>query len=183
MLSKLNANALHFALFPNSTKSPDELLRMVKLIMKEPYAKKIDLLKLCTLDNRTPLVFLATHPALQSQLCDEQQLQAIKDLTALFRRPINDKKQILVILDYVARRQKITHFDHLLPLLEQASVETAQQMLHLACRHGNATFLEWLMNDGRLGNYLNQRDYAGYTPLLTATFYDSQNCVEKLLQV
>jgi len=161
--------------------------------MKEPSARNKDLINLCTLDNRTPLVFLACHPALQpgppvnqTRLQQQSSLtkeQAVEKLMTRFSNETKDKNQILATFDMIARRHQLQKFDHLQCLVEVSSPKIQKQILHLVCRHDNVAFLRWLIDQGKLKEHLNTADYAGYTPLLTATFYKSENCVEELIKV
>jgi hypothetical protein len=152
--------------------------------MKQPSAHKEDLINLCMLDNRTPLVFLACHPALKPpQLDNEIEKQARKNLMKMFTEKIKDKDQILATFDMIARRRQLQQFDHLQRLVEVSSPEIQKQILHLVCRHDNVALLSWLINRKEFKEHLNTADYAGYTPLLTATFYNSENCVEELIKV
>ena len=158
--------------------------------MKQASAIEKDLMNLCTLDNRTPLVFLAFHPCLQYQRSSggvqqekSVQEQAAIDLMALFTEHIKDEKQILVTFDMIARRHQLHQFNHLRSLVNKSSLAIQGQILHLACRHNNATFLKWLLSQELLVKHLNTVDYAGYTPLLTATFYKAKECVEVLNKV
>ena len=147
--------------------------------------KKKKFLNLCTLDNRTPLVFLASHPALQFQspTSDMQKEQARDNLIEIFTENINDKKQILVTFDMIARRRHFQQFEHLHHLIRASPPEIRAQILHLVCCHDNVNLLKWLISQGQLKEYLNAPDHAGYTPLLTATFYESKECVTELLKV
>jgi ankyrin repeat protein len=78
-------------------------------------------------------------------------------------------------------------FDHLQPLISKAcKFDIIGQLVHFPCRYNNIDFLKWLIDWLRQNNILytlNERDHAGYTPLLTAVFYRSKECVEYLLQV
>jgi hypothetical protein len=161
--------------------------------MEQSSAQKKDLLNLCMLDNRTPLVFLACHPVLQSvsfvnQTRQQQQSsspeeQAVEKLMAWFSAQTKDENQILATFDMIARRHQLQKFDHLQYLVQRCSFHIRKQILHLVCRHDNAAFLRWLIDKGGLKEHLNTADYAGYTPLLTATFYKSENCVQELIKV
>jgi hypothetical protein len=184
ILSKLNASVLHFVFFPGNTTNPKELDSMVEYITKQPSAQKKDLVNLCTLDNMTPLVFLACHPALKPpQSGNEIEEKARKNLMKMFTKKIKEEKQILLIFNLIARRRQLQQFDHLQHFVAVSSREIQEQMLHLACRHDNVLFLRWLINQEELKEHLNTVDYAGYTPLLTATFYNSENCVRELIKV
>jgi hypothetical protein len=187
VLSKLNASVLHFTLFPGNTESAKELHSMVEFIMEQPLANEKDLLNLCTLDNRTPLVFLVCHPALKipPSVNGSQDQKARKDLMKMFTENIKDKRQILLAFDLIAQRRQLQYFEHWQSLItiKASSLIIPGQILHLVCRHDNATLLKWLMNQKILREHLNTADYAGYTPLLTATFYNSEKCVKELIQV
>jgi len=160
---------------------------------KQSTEKKKELLNLCTLDNRAPLVFLACHPALQpgplvNQTQQQQQLsltkeQAVKELMTWFSNNTKDENQILATFDMVAQRRQVHQFDHLQYLVQRCSFRIRKQILHLVCRHDNVDFLRWLIDQEELKEHLNTADYAGYTPLLTATFYNSNKCVEELIKV
>jgi hypothetical protein len=194
VLSKLNASVLHFVFFPGNTTDPGELNSMVEYIRKKQSTEKNkELLNLCMLDNRTPLVFLACHQALQlgppvNQTQQQQKSsltkeQAVEELMAWFSKETKDENQILATFDMIARRYQLQKFDHLKYLVQRCSFHIRKQILHIVCRHDNDAFLGWLINQGELKEHLNTADYAGYTPLLTATFYNSKKCVEKLIKV
>ncbi len=101
----------------------------------------------------------------------------------MFTVEIKDERQILVTFDMIARRRQLKQFNHLLSLLNKSLPPIQEQLLHLACRHNNADFLKWLLSQEQLVKHLNTADYAGYTPLLTATFYNAKECVEVLINV
>ena len=185
ILTKLKASVLHLALFPGNTTSSVELLSIVELIMKQPSVKRKDLFNLCTLDNRVPLVFLASHPAITSppSVDIEKEHQARKDLMEMFIKNTKDKRQVLYIFDLIARRNQLNDFNYLQSLVTVSSPQIRAQILHLVCRHDNVDFLIWLMKQEEFKEHLNTAGYAGYTPLLTATFYKSEECVKKLIKV
>ncbi|CAF1527151.1 unnamed protein product [Adineta ricciae] len=195
VLSKLNLNVLHFALLPVNPMNAEELDSFVTYILKQSEAKT-KLLDHCTLDNRTPLVFLAFHPAMiRSALVDKKEgQQAAKDsLMKTFTENITNKKQILLVFDMVARRKQPQQFDHLKHLLEISISKYEKQrfhdpwpypgqILHLACRHNNVDLLRWLLNEPKAKEYCFTVNKAGYTPLLTAVFYNAKTCVEELIK-
>ena len=57
------------------------------------------------------------------------------------------------------------------------------QILHLACCHNNVDLLRWLLNEPNVKEYCFTANSAGYTPLLTAVFYNAETCVEELIKV
>lgn len=163
--------------------------------MKLPKVRENDLINLCTLDNTTPLVFLALYLALQpvpsvdqtrqqqKSFSSENRSAAANKLMEEFSVKTKDQNQILVAFDMIARRHNLQNFDHLQYLVRRCSAHIRKQILHLACRHDNAPFLKWLISQEELREHLNTADYAGYTPLLTATFHNSENCVKELVSV
>jgi hypothetical protein len=193
VLSKLNASVLHFTFFPGNTTNPIELDFMVKYIMEKSSTKNKGLINLCMLDNRAPLVFLACHPALQpgpsvnqtrqQQESSSQKEKVVEKLMTLFSGKTKDENQILATFDMIARRHQLQKFDHLQCLVQRCSFRIQKQILHLVCRHDNVAFLRWLIHQKELKEHLKTPDYAGYTPLLTATFYKSENCVKELINV
>jgi hypothetical protein len=182
-LSILNANVLHYALFSGSSQSLEELCSMIELIDKSP--KDVDLFNCRTLDNQTPVVFLASHsllelPSLENPMCELE--KTVNDLINKFTKTITKlQEQILLTFDIVARRCRLKRFNQLKILVKKSSMSTRKQVVHLACRYNNETFLEWLLDQDELKGFRNTYNDVGFTPLLTATFYNSQKCVEKLL--
>jgi ankyrin repeat protein len=64
-------------------------------------------------------------------------------------------------------------------LASQYNPTAPEQLAHLACQYNHHALLQWLIETQKVG--FNEKDYAGYTPLLTAVFYRSTKCVEILL--
>ncbi|CAF0748386.1 unnamed protein product [Adineta steineri] len=184
-LSKLNASVLHFAVHSANPMNAEQILSLVTYIMDQPSAQKKDLLNLCTLDNMTPLVFVASHPAITraSSKGKNAAEQKFKDaLIEIFTRNVKDEEQIIIVFDVIARRKHHQEFDHLKCLLEVSSLENQEQLVHVACRHDNASLLEWLLNQPELKKHSISTNQAEYTPLLTATFYNSKNCVKDIIE-
>ncbi|CAF4102655.1 unnamed protein product, partial [Adineta steineri] len=185
-LTKLNANILHFAVFPVNQLNAEQLYSLVDHISNEPLVIKKDLFNLYTLDNRTPLVFLASHPAItysSSNDPNDKQLKSKKALMTLFTEKMQlftektkDQTQILVVFDMIARRKQCQQFDHLEYLFGKATPQIQEQIIHLACRYDNKVLLRWLMNTLESEEYFAKTNSAQYTPLLTAIFYNSMAC-------
>ena len=187
MLSKLRANALHFALFPVPIENLDEFFGIIDHITgKAP--SDIDLYQGRTLDNRTPFAFLASHPSLQFSEATKNTSSSAQNKVEFnvrkFYGKTNDKDQILVAFDMIAQRCRITNFDHLKCLINDRSHGNSlkYQLLHIACRHDNSGLLKWLLQFPELSMGLGEHKDADYTPLLTATFYSSKGCIDVLLQ-
>ncbi|CAF4455508.1 unnamed protein product, partial [Rotaria sp. Silwood2] len=53
--------------------------------------------------------------------------------------------------------------------------------LHIACKYNRIDILQMLINYQNEKLNLEVRDYQGYTPLLTASYFDHQNCIRILL--
>ncbi|CAF3715438.1 unnamed protein product [Adineta steineri] len=179
VLTKLNASILHFAVFPVNPMNAEELNCLVKFIMEQLLAKDKDFFNLCTLDNRKPLVFLASHPAItHSSLNDPNgNQQAFKDtLMTLFTNRTTVETQFLVVFDMVARRKQCQQFDHLENLFGKATPQIQEQIVHLACRYDNAVLLQWLIKRLKPKAHSSMTNCAEYTPLLTAIFYNSVAC-------
>ena len=175
-VSKLNANVLHFALIPGSNQSINDLCSMIKLITdKSPNTK--DLFNYRTVDNRTPLVFLASHPAFNQQNADSN--AEIKGIMEKFIDSIAaDPQQILLAFDMVAQRHQLKKYDHLKLLVDKSNDQMREEIACLACRYDNVKFFDWILQ------YINRKlDFAGFTSLFTATFYNAEECVKRLLQV
>ncbi|CAF0792131.1 unnamed protein product [Adineta steineri] len=185
VLSKFNASVLHFAVFPVNPINAEQLYSLVEYITNEPLAKEKDFFNLCTLDNRTPLVFLAAHPAItRPSSIDQKEGQQIFKyaLMKIFIDTTKDKTQILIVFDMVARRRQCQPFDHLEHLFEISSPEIKEQIIHLACRYDNVALLRWLINRPAPKGYTSKINCAEYTPLLTAIFYNSIACVQELIK-
>ncbi|CAF1104808.1 unnamed protein product [Adineta steineri] len=184
-LTKVNASVLHYSVLSVNPMNAEELLTLVKYIKKKSSKQSKDLLNLCTLDNMTPLVFVASHPAMtrpSSNGKKEAQQKSMNSLMEIFTENVKDEEQIIIVFDVIARRKHHQEFDHLKCLLEVSSPENQEQLVHVACRHDNASLLEWLLNQQELKEHSISTNQAEYTPLLTATFYNSKNCVEMMIK-
>jgi hypothetical protein len=163
--------------------------------------KTKNLARACTLDNRTPLVSAVCHPAITENIIQElvNAMQISPDDNAIHfivnQSPVEwdtFRTQIIMAIAHVAR-QVFSNYDHLRPIVQVCPLEVCQQLIHFPCRYNNRKLLEWLLKQPLLNSdsatsknsisILNGRDHAGYTPLLTAVFYGSTNCIEYLLQV
>jgi hypothetical protein len=153
-----------------------------------------------TLDNRTPLVVAICHPEITKEIIRDL-LNHMKDNSADFFNQTSQERnvyqtQIFIAIEQVARQKRSKNYDYLTPVLEVCNVDTFNQLFHFPCRYNNVNLLQWLIEQSsRFNNTtihrtqtskkfdLNIRDHAGYTPLLTAVFYGSTECVTYLLQV
>jgi ankyrin repeat protein len=144
---------------------------------------------MCTIDNRTPLVFAVCHPEITKEI--------IQDLLNFMTNDSKDldQNQIFITIGQVAK-QSLNSYDILTPVLDACNSHTFNQLLHFSCRYNNYNLLKWLIqppsevNNQRKSRVwipkdldLNVKDHAGYTPLLTAAFYSSTECVDYLLMV
>jgi ankyrin repeat protein len=57
----------------------------------------------------------------------------------------------------------------------------AENCLHIACKYNRTDVLQILINSQNENMDLEVRDYQGYTPLLTASYFNHQDCVRILL--
>jgi hypothetical protein len=153
--------------------------------------KQPNLALMCTLDNRTPLVFALCHPQITKEI-----IQVILKSMTSNSGDFLDQTQIFVAIGEVARQKKITSYDHLKPVLDVCDDNTFNQLFHFPCRYNNDSLLYWLIKESSKSKNqatrqartfenvsLNVGDHARYTPLLTAVFYRSIKCVRYLLQV
>ncbi|CAF3957716.1 unnamed protein product [Adineta steineri] len=181
-LTKVNASVLHYSVLPINPMNAEELLTLVKYIKKKSSKQSKDLLNLCTVDNMTPLVFVASHPAITRSSSNdkkEAQQKSKNSLMEIFTENVKDEEQIIIVFDVIARRKHHQEFDHLKCLLEVSSPENQEQLVHVACRHDNASLLEWLLNQQELKEHSVSTNQAEYTPLLTATVDTQRTDKEK----
>ncbi|CAF1173022.1 unnamed protein product [Adineta ricciae] len=183
VLSKLNANILHFALIPYDKTNSIDLFNMINFLQSKLSEIGKDLLNECSLDKKTPLVFFALHPLMTnpfgSNQCEQEEC-AREKLMKIFVENMKDEKQILITFQCIAQRKDIQYFDHLKYLIKDSS-SLPIEILHLACRYDNLNLFNWLIENGSK-EYLNKPNHTKYTPLLTAIFYNSQQCVQKLIE-
>jgi ankyrin repeat protein len=201
---------LHFTFIPNE-QTKDQLSDMFKYIKEKlnpgttqsyfPWStEQSNLALMRTVDNQTPLVLAVCHPEITKDI--------IQDLLNYMRSNSEDsfnqtssqpniyQTQIFMAIEQVARQKRLKNYDYLTPVLEVCNVDTFNQLFHFPCRYNNVNLLQWLIeqssrfNDRTISQTqtskkldLNIRDHAGYTPLLTAVFYSSTDCVNYLLQV
>jgi hypothetical protein len=160
------------------------MYEVIKTCSPSPW-KDIVLPKLAqmhTLDNQTPLVLAVCHPNITKDIVKE----LIDAMTENGRSSQSDKPhnqtQLLLAIERAATCKKISEFDYLSPVIDKIHKDypvALQQLPHLACRYNHDALLQWLIDTTDVR--LNEKDYAGYTPLLTAVFYRSTECVEFLL--
>jgi hypothetical protein len=161
----------------------------VDLLIPQTYEKTNYLLNQCTLDNVAPLAFLVCHTSLQHKSNPGEPYQkAIDKLMKMFSETLKSEEQILVAIDLIAQRRNLKEFGHLKLLIKSCIDSTRlheylEQMLHIACRYDHVALLNWLISQKELQQHLNTCVNAEYTPLLTATFYNSATCVKALLEV
>ncbi|CAF1313188.1 unnamed protein product [Adineta ricciae] len=200
--TKLYGNVLHFTFIPNGQSSA-ELSAMFECItenLKNPtsswnFAPR-NLARMRTFDNWTPLVFAVSHPKVTKDIVQRLFQEMMHD--GYFKLDL-DKSDILQTQIFMAiaevARGPIQSYNHLEPILDHCEIPIFNQFFHFACRYNNDGFLKWLIeyslkfSDQTVSNSgtcqkinLNQPDHLGYTPLLTAVFYQSDKCVEHLLK-
>jgi hypothetical protein len=200
---------LHFAFIPNG-QTKDQLSAMFECIKENlnlgttqsyfPWStEKSNLALMCTVDNRTPLVLAVCHPAITEKIIRDL-LNHMKDNSADIFNPTSPERnvyrtQICIAIQQVAI-QELKSYDHLTPVLDDCDPDIFDQLLHFPCQYKNLNLLQWLIERSSTYNNratrqtkttknldLNEKNHAGYTPLLTAVFYSSINCVTYLLQV
>jgi ankyrin repeat protein len=159
--------------------------------------KQPNLAQMRTVDNRTPLAVAVCHPKVTENIIRSLLNDIRHNPEDLFGQASTEPPlyqiQIFVAIEQVARRRLKTH-DHLHPLCEACNADMFNQTFHFPCRYNNVTLLQWLIEQSSKFNDrathhtqasdkvdLNKPDYAGYTPLLTAVFYGSIECVKHLL--
>ena len=176
------------ALFRDPIDDLQEFFVMIRQIIDRAPSDK-DLYQGHTLDDQTPFAFLVSHPSLQcSEAAKKTSSSSAHDIVALniaeFYKRTNDKNQILVGFDMIAQHRQMENFDHLKGLINDDSHEISfkYQLLHIACRYDDAGLLTWLLDFPKLRTGLDEHSDADYTPLLTATFYNSRKCINLLLQ-
>ncbi|CAF1212259.1 unnamed protein product [Adineta steineri] len=189
-ITALRANILHLAFIPNG-QSESELHDMFQYIMEGPDSiskteklpwedKAVNFARQHTLDNRTPLINAVCHPSITENI-----------VKTLINKMKNDPKgpveQIQLIMAFErAAKGRCPKFDHLPPIIEACEPNIIDQLVHFPCRYNNLKLLQWLINSTKHKSKpctLNERDHAGYTPLLTAVFYRSKECAEYLLKL
>jgi hypothetical protein len=159
-----------------------------------------NLAEMLTYDNRTPLVFALCHPEITKEI--------IQDFWAYTKIPLGEaySTQLFVAIGEVARQKKMKNYHYLKPILHDIDAGTLNQLFHFPCRYNNAKLLRLLIEQSiELQRHssikfqrqpsikfqqppsknisLNEKDHAGYTPLMTAVFYSSTECVEHLMEV
>jgi ankyrin repeat protein len=163
--------------------------------------KPSNLAQMRTRDNRTPLVLAICHPKVTKEiirnLLTYMKSNSEDSFNQTSSQPNIYQTQIFMAIGQLAR-QRVENYDYLTPVLDvdDCDPDTFNQFFHFPCRYNNVTFLQWLIEQSsRFNNTtihrtqtskslnLNIRDYAGYTPLMTAVFYGSTECVTYLLQV
>ncbi|CAF1212237.1 unnamed protein product [Adineta steineri] len=189
-ITALRANVLHLAFIPNE-QSESELHDMFQYIMegpgsiskkeKLPWADKAaNFARQHTLDNRTPLINAVCHPSIT--------IDIVTTLIDKMKMAPEDKvQQIQLIMAFEqAAKGRRPKFDHLHPIIQACEPDIIGQLVHFPCRNNNLKLLQWLIHtveQNRASCKLNALDHAGYTPLLTAVFYRSKECVEYLLKL
>jgi ankyrin repeat protein len=164
--------------------------------------KSRDFARAFTLDNRTPIVLAVCHPKITEDVIEKLVIMMQihpKDIVIHFL--VNEslaesnaiQTQMLMAMEQVSRCT-FQDYNHLGPIIRFCNLRKLKiryQFFHFACRYNNLSLLKWLIGEVSLSNnevanskkMLNENDHAGYTPLLTAVFYEAINCVEYLLQV
>ncbi|CAF0943740.1 unnamed protein product [Didymodactylos carnosus] len=134
-----------------------------------------------TLDNLTPLAVAVCYPNIINETIDD----IINVITPEDQSSEHDKShfQTQLLLAFArAASKKQSKVENLDPVIETISAkyhEALGKLAHIACRYNHVGLLEKLINQEKVP--LNKKNYAGYTPLLTAVFYGATNCVKILL--
>ncbi|CAF1141121.1 unnamed protein product [Adineta steineri] len=188
-ITALRANILHLAFIP-SGQSESELHDMFKYIMGEPDSdieeeklpwadKAANFAQQHTLDNRTPLINAVCHPKITADI-----VTTLIDKMKMHPKDQDDQIQLIMAFEQIAKGRS-PKFDHLHRVIQACEPDTIGQLVHFPCRYNNLKLLQWLINSAKQNKKpckLNVGDHAGYTPLLTAVFYRSKECVEFLLK-
>ncbi|CAF1054871.1 unnamed protein product [Adineta steineri] len=189
-ITALRANILHLAFIP-SGQSESELHDMFKYIMGEPDSdieeeklpwadKAANFAQQHTLDNRTPLINAVCHPSITADI-----VTTLIDKMKMNPKDQDDQIQLIMAFEQIAKGRS-PKFDHLHSIIQACEPDTIGQLVHFPCRYNNLKLLQWLINSAKQNKKpckLNASDHAGYTPLLTAVFYRSKECVEYLLKL
>jgi len=152
--------------------------------LPSPWKDKVlpKLAQMHTLDNQTPLVIAVCHPNITRDIVKEL-IDAIPENGQSSKSDkSHNRTQLLLAIERAAACKKISEFDYLSPVIDRIRKDypaALQQLPHLACRYNHHALLQWLIQIPDVRS--NEKDYAGYTPLLTAVFYRSTKCVEILL--
>ncbi|UJR12614.1 hypothetical protein I4U23_016789 [Adineta vaga] len=89
--------------------------------------------------------------------------------------------------DFATKRKIIEEQLSLLePFMDRITKYSDQknQLIHMACRHNHVDMLKWFIDKrGFDRNDINAKNNAGYTPLLTAAFYEANECFKYLLKI
>ncbi|CAF4998289.1 unnamed protein product, partial [Rotaria sp. Silwood1] len=151
-----------------------------------------------TFDNRTPLILAVSHPAITDNIIRNLLTQMGYYSADIFNQSLLQKNiyqtQIFMAIAQVAKQRRLPPYDHLKLILDVCDHNILNQLFHFPCRYNNANLLKWLIEQSSkpydpstrsrgtsIKLDLNKHDHAGYTPLLTAVFYGSTDCVNYLL--
>ncbi|CAF3896320.1 unnamed protein product, partial [Rotaria sp. Silwood1] len=206
--TKLYSNVLHFTFIPNGQTS-SQLSDMYQYITTKldqststqlfPWrVKRKNLPLMRTFDNRTPLILAVSHPAITDNIIRNLLTQMGYYSADIFNQSLLQKNiyqtQIFMAIAQVAKQRRLPPYDHLKLILDVCDHNILNQLFHFPCRYNNANLLKWLIEQSSkpydpstrsrgtsIKLDLNKHDHAGYTPLLTAVFYGSTDCVNYLL--
>jgi ankyrin repeat protein len=195
-------NVLHFAFILPQDQTPmaNMLLDNLDLVQQDPnqkvlneqdrkqqYLKQQRLKQQCTVDNWTPLILAVINPHITPELIHRLIKDIHEEETKEERKNrIEDETyQLLIAFEKVAQNLRVRTFAHLNPIVDKCRSKVRYQVLHSICRYDRKDMLDWALNPemGKLQQYINEKDQAGYTPFLTAVFYGATKCIEKLLEV
>ncbi len=204
---------LHFTFTPNrQTHGQPQLSDMFECIKGKLEAlaserhfpwepKPANLANMRTFDNQTPLVVAICHPQVTDNIIRYLLNGMRNNLEDPSHRsssePSVDQTQVFMAIEQVARRGRgLSNYDHLQPVLDACDANIFNQLFHFPCRYDNVSLLKWLVEQssklkGRSTHHtrpsgkfdLNKTEHPGYTPLLTAVFYGSPDCIEEILKV
>ncbi len=193
---------LHFAFILPQDQTPmaKMLLDNIDAVQQDPnqkvhnqqhpqqhYLKKQHLKQQCTVDNWTPLILAVINPYITPELIhrliddiDEEETKEERK-----KRIEDETYQLLIAFETVAQNPRVRKFSHLNPIVDKCRSKVRYQVLHSICRYDRKDMLDWALDPemGKLQQYINEKDQAGYTPFLTAVFYGATNCIDKLLEV
>jgi ankyrin repeat protein len=160
---------------------------MANMLLKNKDVLKHQLKQQCTVDNWTPLILAVTNPHITQELISMLINNAPDgEIKEERKKRIEDETyQLLIAFEKVAQNPLVCTFSHLNPIVYQCPSKVRYQVLHSICRYDRKDMLDWALDPtkGKLQQYINEKDQAGYTPFLTAVFYGATKCIEKLLEV